>query len=364
MSWWAITAILAGLLVANVVYLLWFFAWVDRQTSGAAYFSRSVPERRALKRRIRLLSLPTLPLMKLLASGAKSQKGLPGFEFEGVWGPQKVASPEVFARAKAYVPTADDIFVATQMRCGTTWMQQVVYQVVTHGQGTFDPDGSRSHIYTVSPWIDATHGISMQAAPLVGTPPVRIIKTHLPTELCPYSAQAKYIYVARHPVSCFASIVDFNRTMIGPLLPPVSALADWYCSDRMYWLPWARHVEGYWRWSQRHDNVLFVHYEDMVRDFGPVLDRICAFLGHQLTPEERARVIEHTSFRYMKEHEEFFEMAPPSMYSVAAGQFLASGKEGRHEDVTPELKARILDACRGQLAQAEYPAARFYPDLA
>ena len=66
----------------------------------------------------------------------------------------------------------------------------------------------------------------------------------------------------------------------------------------------------------------------------------------------------------MKEHEEFFEMAPPSMYSVAAGQFLASGKEGRHEDVTPELKARILDACRGQLAQAEYPAARFYPDLA
>ena len=58
MSWWAITAILAGLLVANVLYLLWYFGWVDRQTSGAAYFSRSIPERRALKRRIRLLSLP------------------------------------------------------------------------------------------------------------------------------------------------------------------------------------------------------------------------------------------------------------------------------------------------------------------
>ncbi|MGE3956199.1 MAG: sulfotransferase domain-containing protein [Vicinamibacterales bacterium] len=364
MSWLAIAAIVAALLAANVVYLVWYFGWVERQTAGAAYFSRPVDERRALKRRIRLLSIPTLPLMRLLASGSRSQKGLPGFEYEGVWGPQKVATPEVFAKARAYVPGPDDVFVATQMRCGTTWMQQIVHQVVTHGRGTFEPGSVRSHIYTISPWIDATHGVSMEAAPLVGQPPVRIIKTHLPVELCPYSPSAKYIYVARHPVSCFASIVDFNRTMIGPLLPPVAALADWFCSDRMYWLPWARHVEGYWKWAARHDNVLFVHYEDMVRDFGPVLDRITTFLGHSLTPEERAQVIERTSFRYMKEHEEAFEMAPPSMFSVAAGQFLASGRERRHEDVTPEIKARIVDYCRKELAGAEYPAARFYPDLA
>lgn len=364
MSWLAIAAAAIALLVANVVYLTWFFGWVERQTAGAAYFSLPVSKRRALKQRIRLLSLPTLPLMKLLSGGAKSQKSLPGFEFEGVWGPRKVATPDVFAAAKAYVPTAQDVFVATQMRCGTTWMQQIVHQVVTHGAGTFEPESRRSHIYTISPWIDATHGVSMADAPLVGEPAVRIIKTHLPAELCPYSPLAKYIYVARHPVSCFASIVDFNRTMIGPLLPPVAALADWYCSDKMYWLPWVRHVDGYWRWAQRHDNVLFVHYEEMVRDFGPVLDRICAFLGHQLTPQERDLVVERTSFAYMKAHEEAFEMSPPSMYSVAAGQFLASGREKRHEDVTPDIKRRILDYCRGELARAEYPASTYYSDLA
>lgn len=363
MSWWAILAAAVVLLIANFVYLAWFFGWVERQTSGAAYFNRPVSERRALKRRIRLLSLPTLPLMTLLSRSARNQKALPGFEFEGVWGPQKVATPEVFAKAKAYAPTAADVFVATQMRCGTTWMQQIVHQIVTHGDGTFEPESPRSHIYTISPWIDATHGVSMEDAPLVGEPPVRIIKTHLPAELCPYSTVAKYIYVARHPVSCFASIVDFNRTMIGPLLPPVSALTDWYCSDRMYWLPWVKHVDGYWRWAQRHDNVLFVHYEEMIRDFGAVLDRICAFLGHTLTSAERARVVERTSFAYMKAHEEAFEMSPPSMYSVAAGQFLASGKERRHEDVTPDVKRRILDYCRTELASAEYPASTFYPDL-
>lgn len=364
MSWLAIVATAVTLVIANIVYLAWFFGWVERQTAGAAYFRRPVAERRALKRRIRLLSLPTLPLMKLLSGGAKAQKALPGFEFEGVCGPQKVCTPEAFARAKAYVPQPEDVFVATQMRCGTTWMQQVVHQVVTHGRGDFDPAGSRSHIYTISPWIDATHGVSMEEAPLVGEPPTRIIKTHLPAELCPYSTVAKYIYVARHPVSCFASIVDFNRTMIGPLLPPVAALADWYCSDRMYWLPWVRHVDGYWRWAQRHDNVLFVHYEEMTRDFGAVLDRICLFLGHQLTADERARVIERTSFAYMKANEEAFEMSPPSMYSVAAGQFLAKGSERRHDDVTPDVKQRVLEYCRRELATAEYPASTYYPDLA
>lgn len=362
MTWLFLLAVAVAALVVYIAYFLWFFRWVDRATSGDAYFARPVAERRALKRRIRMLAGPARPLASMMASGAKEQKGLPGFEFEGVWGPTKVATPEVFARAKAYVPQAEDVFVATQMRCGTTWMQQVVYQVVTHGRGDFD-GGGPSHIYGISPWIDATHGVSMADAPLVGSPPVRIIKTHLPVELCPYSPTAKYIYVARHPVSCFASIVDFNRTMLGPFLPSVEALAGWYCSDRMYWLPWPRHVEGYWQWAQRHPNVLFVHYEQMIRDFGAELDRICAFLGHELTAEERARVIEKTSFNYMKQHEDYFEMAPPSMFSVSAGQFLASGREHRHEDVTPAVKQQILEYCRASMKAAEYPAATFYPDL-
>jgi hypothetical protein len=51
------------------------------------------------------------------------------------------------------------------------------------------------------------------------------------------------------------------------------------------------------------------------------------------------------------------------MYSVSGGQFLASGKEKRHEDVTPAVRARILDYCREALAGSSYPAARFYEDL-
>ena len=74
----------------------------------------------------------------------------------------------------------------------------------------------------------------------------------------------------------FASIVEFNRSMIGPLLPPIDTLADWFCSDRMYWRPWPRHVAGWWEWAQQRDNVLFVHFEEMTNDFAGVRDRVLA----------------------------------------------------------------------------------------
>ena len=353
----------ALLAVAGLVYLWLYLRWEGRQTSGMAYYGRSLSDRRALKRTIRVLSLPTRPLVHLLARLGRARATMPTFEFEQVSGPPKVSSPAVFARAKAYAPGPDDVFIVTQMRCGTTWMQQVVYEILTRGRGE-NVNDERRHLYAVSPWIDAINSVDIDAAPRIGEPPSRIIKCHLPTSLCPYAGGAKYIYVARHPVSCFASIVDFNRSMLGPFLPPLDTMVDWFCSDRMYWRPWPSHVDGWWQWARDRENVLFVHFEDMKRDFGAVLDRVSAFLECTLTAEERARVAEHTSFQYMKQHEEFFEMAPPTMFSVSGGEFLASGKAARHEDVTPAVQQRIRDYCRQSLRGSAYPVDRFYPDLA
>ena len=109
---------------------------------------------------------------------------MPVFEYEGVCGPPKVSSPEVFERAKNYQPRPEDIFVATQMRCGTTWMQQLVYEVVNRGQGDLSDKGHR-HLYAACPWIDAVNSVSVEDAPLVGERPARIIKTHLPTSSAP-----------------------------------------------------------------------------------------------------------------------------------------------------------------------------------
>jgi hypothetical protein len=360
---WLFAALLVALVaVAPVVYLVWYLRWERRHTTGMAYYGLPLAARRALKQRIRRYSRPALPVVTLFAAANRARLGMPAFEYRGVFGPPAVSGPEIFERASTYQPRPEDVFVVTQMRCGTTWMQQIVYQIVTRGRGELT-DEAHGPMYAMSPWIDGVNSVAMSEAPLVGERPTRIIKSHLPTTLCPYSAVAKYIYVTRHPVSCFASIVDYNQALLGPLSPSVTTLADWFCSDRMYWLPWPAHVDGWWTWARTRENVLFVHFEDMTTDFPAVLDRIAAFLGYTLTDAEVQVVAEKCSFAYMKAHEEFFEMAPPTMFSVAGGRFLASGKTSRHEDVTPVIRDRVKQYCRRALASARYPAGRFYPDL-
>lgn len=360
---WLVPVGVMLLVVLNVAYLVWYLRWEARNTVGMAYFGRPLAERHALKARIRRYSAPTLPLVRLLARAGRAQAVMPTFDYDGVAGPPKVSSPQVFERASRYAPAPEDVFVVTQMRCGTTWMQQIVHQIVTRGHGGL-VEGGRDHLYAVSPWIDASNSVALDAAPLVGTPPTRIIKSHLPTKLCPYVAAAKYIYVTRHPASCFASIVDFNRQLQGPFMPSVAAQADWFCSDRMYWLPWPVHVGGWWDWAQRRSNVLFVHFEEMTADLAGVCARVASFLGCSLTTDELARVVEHSSFRYMKAHEAVFEMTPPTMFSAAGGGFMASGKAARHDDIPAAMRERIVAYCRESLRGTAYGAHTPYADLA
>jgi Sulfotransferase domain len=361
MSWLTALIGLVVLFVADYVYLVWYLQWESSKTSGVAYFGKPLAERRALKARIRRYSTPAMPLVRVLAAVNRRNATMPQFEYKGVCGPPRVSSPEVFARAQNYTPGPADVFVATQMRCGTTWMQQVVYEVVNRGQGDLSDTGG--HLYAVSPWIDSVNSVPLEDAPLVGEEPIRIIKTHLPASLCPYSPQAKYIYVTRHPVSCFASIVDYNRTLLGPLMPSVEKLEAWFCSDRMYWLPWPKHVDGWWEWARTRENVLFVHYEEMITNFPDTLDRVAGFLGYRLTAEEAARITHKCSFRFMREHEELFEMSPPTMFSVSEARFMPSGGLRRHDDVTPAVRQRIAEYCGRALSASDYPVHRFYPDL-
>ena len=62
---------------------------------------------------------------------------------------------------------------------GTTWMQQIVYEIFYKRKGDLSDAGHR-HLYAASPWIEAVDGVSMDEAPLHGAKGRRIIKTHLP----------------------------------------------------------------------------------------------------------------------------------------------------------------------------------------
>ncbi|PCI46629.1 MAG: hypothetical protein COB51_06810 [Moraxellaceae bacterium] len=360
------SGVVSAIVISSVlIYFVAFMVIVELRTRGDRYFSRPLEERRKMREMIARNAAYIRPVFDFIAKYYRF-KSIPVFLYQGVSGPFGMSSKKSYAATVAYEPQANDVFVATQMKCGTTWMQQVVFEILFKGEGDLSDDGYR-HMYAVSPWIetDPTSSVPFNKAPLLGENKIRLIKTHMPAQLIQQNDAAKYIYVTRHPVSCFASVIDFVHMLAGPLSPTRQNLLEWYCSEEMFWQRWPDHVEGWWRRSQDHDNVLFVHFEEMKKDLGAVVDRVATLLEVTLTAEERLKVVEKSGFSYMSENEEHFEMFSPNVFSVSEkeGRFMKSGALERFNDATEYEKKRINEMCQQCLAEASYPIDKFYPDV-
>jgi hypothetical protein len=346
-------------LAAAALSLVRFQRWYMRNTKGTAYFGRTSEGRRAFAEDVRRRGRIATWIASRMAL-MHSPRPPVGVDLLGVTAPPQ-CTPKDFARAIHYEPEQGDVFVVTQMKCGTTWMQQIVYEIAMCGQGNLGDDGSR-HIYAVSPWIEASWGVSIDDAPRLGSSGLRLIKSHMPTKLLPIGEKARYIYVTRHPIACFASCMDFVGMLAGPMAPSRKTFLEWFCSERMWWGPWPDHVEGWWQAAQNHANVLFVHFEEMRADLPAIVDRVAAHIGVRLSPAERDAVVRKSEFDYMKAREDQFSMAPPSPFGKT-GDFMPSGRGDRDGDVLLPERARIIAFCRERLHGASYPIGRYYPDV-
>jgi hypothetical protein len=356
--------VVVTLFIAMGIYLAMVMKWSDDQTVGLNYYGRPLKERERFKRTLARHATLLSPMLWLAGRMTKFDFRRVSLQYKGVSGPSGSCSVETFQRAESYQPRPEDIFVVTQMKCGTTWMQQVVFEILHRGQGNLVDRGGA--MYAVSPWLEGRKSVPLDQAPLIGTErPSRIIKTHLPVALCPYDPAARFIYVARHPASCFASCVDFVQTNAGAVAPAMLALEEWFCSkELMWWGTWTDHALGWWRWSTEQRNVLFIYFEDMKKDLPGIVRVVADFLGvNPLTDEEVKTVAEKSSFRYMQEHQTSFEMNPPHILQAKARMFV-SGSAERHKDVPEEVRLRISGWAARELAGTGFPLAQKYPDVA
>lgn len=350
-----------AVLVVQTIYFAVLCAWSDRATNGKGYFGRPLRGRRRFKRMLAWLVVPARPLLWLLSRVQEIDLKRATFTHAEVAAPRDACDQASFRRAAEYQPGENDIFVVTQMKCGTTWMQHLVYQVLNRGNGDLVETGQA--LYAVSPWIESRKSVSLDDAPLLGRDvPRRIIKTHLPVHLCPFSERARYIYVARHPVSCFASTVDFLRSNLGPFEVSLGSLEQWFCSPQMWWGPWPDHVHRWWEWSQQKPHVLFMRFEDMKHDLFAATRQVAEFLDvSHLTDAEMERIVHKCSFQYMRDNWEAFEMSVPTVLNCRVQPFV-SGSVDRHRSVPDDVRERLLRWAEESLEAAGISLDRFYPE--
>jgi hypothetical protein len=363
--WWILSTlgVLFALFMIEGIYLSTVLKWEDERTVGLNYYGLPPAARERFKRSLRWHATLLRPILWLSGRGTKLDFRKARIQYAGVSAPTGSCSVESFTKAASYEPRPEDIFVATQMKCGTTWMQHIVFQILYRGNGDLVETGRE--MYAVAPWIEGRKSVPMEQAPLLGAErPSRIIKTHLPAQLCPYGVRARYIYAARHPISCFASCIDFVVTNIGAMAPALPQFEEWYTTtDLMWWGTWTDHVKGWWNRAQKEQNVLFVYFEEMKKDLPGIVRRVADFLGiAPLNDQEVANIVHKCSFSYMQEHQDNFEMHPPHILQSNAELFV-SGSAERHKDVPVEVRTRVAAWTVKEMEGSSFPLATMYPDV-
>ena len=113
--------------------------------------------------------------------------------------------PSGLESAHRYEPESGDIFVASYPKCGTTWLQHIVYLLLNDGL----PIAAETSLTEIFPHLEEV-GREYVAA----LPKPRLIKTHLSLSMTPFSTAAKYVYVARNPFDCAASFYHHTRGFV------------------------------------------------------------------------------------------------------------------------------------------------------
>ena len=265
------------------------------------------------------------------------------------WGqPDGTHDPWVLAHFQAL---ETDVLITTAPKAGTTWMQQILYQMRSGGDTDFD------NIDTVVPWLERPRKDKSWRQVLDdydSLPRPRLFKTHCTAEQTPGIGTASIILTMRDPRDCCVSfyhhlmnMTDSARDMAGHQRPASfpAHVDNWLGSAA-----WFRNVKSWWPYRD-HEKVLLLRYKDLKRDLGEVVDQIAAFLDWELNPEQKAKVLEYSSFDWMKAHDEKFSRQTESgEASFKPGRFIRQGKVGAYKElITPALEKKILDRAHAEL---------------
>jgi hypothetical protein len=265
-----------------------------------------------------------------------------------------------------YRPNEHDVFVVTYVKSGTNWMMQVAHQLLFHGGGDYD------HIHSVVPWPDTALMVPMAnyAIPIedprvwMASPEgKRVIKTHFRWEDVPYSPTAKYLIVIRDPKDVFVSSYHFF-VKDGPFSFTNLSVSEWlelFLSDQFVMGgSWGVTTAGYW--AQRDKpNVMVCSFKEMRRDLEGSVRQVAAFLGVDDSPAVIRRVVELSSFEYMKGIDHKFDTGKFLQIGKPAAMMRQGGEGGSSALLTPEQRRRIDEHFIAELKQlgSDFPYAEF-----
>lgn len=227
----------------------------------------------------------------------------------------------------------DDIYVATFLKSGTTWMQMILHQLVGEGGADFD------HIYDVAPWIKNEAFLGKSAERVNNLPSPRIIKTHDPYDKFDEKVKGRFIFVYRNGRDVAVSLYYHIKHYENPNVTFDENFDKYFKGSEYNWFSFNKK----WLRNEHQFSILYVAYEDLKNDFDNTIQKIATYLKVELTAEKLAKVAKYTSFEFMKEHETKFGERPQKIDQRVFNQFIRKGKTGEGDKYLNEAQNKEFD---------------------
>jgi aryl sulfotransferase len=270
----------------------------------------------------------------------------------------------------------DDIIIATYAKSGTTWLQQIVAQLIFNG-------GTEQNVGEISQWVDfRLPPAEVKLPEIEAQTHRRFLKTHLPVDALVFSPKAKYLFIARDGRDVLWSYYnhhqnhsdEFFEALNGAIGPDMEPLERASLEIDEYFRRWLER-DGYpiWRfwhsiktwWDIRHlPNVKLLHFAALKEDLPGQIQEIAQFLDIEIDESKWQDILEHCSFKYMREHAELSVPLGGAPWKGGAKTFIHKGTNGRWRDVLTEQDNQNYEAtaleqlgpeCARWLASGESP---------
>jgi aryl sulfotransferase len=250
----------------------------------------------------------------------------------------------------------DDIVIATYAKSGTTWVQQIVSQLLFAGAEGLE-------VAEMSPWLDLRVPPKAVKLPAVEAQAHRrFLKTHLPVDALVYAPEAKYIYIGRDGRDVVWSLYNHHANanelwyqalndtpgLIGPPIgrPPADIrqyFLEWLDGDGHPFWPFWENIRSWWE-IRDLPNLLLLHYADLKADLEGQIRRTAAFLDIPVPEDRWPTILEHCGFDYMKRNATKSVPLGGAFWDGGAQTFVHKGTNGRWQGTLTPKDSRRYEA--------------------
>ncbi|GLT88384.1 hypothetical protein SLE2022_064110 [Rubroshorea leprosula] len=232
---------------------------------------------------------------------------LPFYFYQGFWSSQLYLEGIILAQ-ELFQAEPSDIFICSPPKSGTTWIKALTFAIVTRTrfENSTNPLLSKTP-HDILPFYER---IFSKRWPQIRQPGIPLIATHTPYSCLPKSVQdsnCKIVYVCRDPKDVFVSLFHFYAKLRLVEHEPLSLdeAFEIFCEGKSPFGPYWNHVLGYWKASlERPKKVLFLKYEDMMKDSALYVKKMAEFVGYPFSLEEEEegmveKIVEMCSFEFL-----------------------------------------------------------------